>query len=243
MKSHDIKYKVIGNTIQLVEIELLAGQTVVAESGSMMYMRDNIDFETKMGDGADESFLGKLFSAGKRMMIGESIFLTHFTNRGVSSSSVAFSSPYPGTIMPIDLGKTASGVIVQKEAFLCAAFGTQISIAFTKRLGAGFFGGEGFVLERLNGDGMAFIHACGTIVEHELTNETLRVDTSCIVGFEPQINYDIRLCGNLKSAVFGGEGLFLATLSGTGKVWLQSMPLQRLIKSLTPNQPKAKEKD
>lgn len=236
MQSHEVDYKIIGNDIQLVEVELDPQETVIAEAGVMMYMDDGIDFETKMGDGSNPSqgMLGKIFQAGARVLTGESIFLTHFTNRGFGKKHVAFAAPYPGTIMPIELSHYGNNLIVQKDAFLCAALGTKVSITLNKRIGAGFFGGEGFILQRLQGDGRAFVHAGGTVVERQLNNEILRVDTGCIVGFEESIDYNIEKAGGLKSMVFGGEGLFLATLRGTGKVWLQSMPISKLIQAVAP---------
>lgn len=237
MKSHEVDYKIIGEGIQLVEIELDPQETIVAEAGAMCYMEENIDFEAKMGDGSNpnQGFFGKLVSAGSRMLTGESLFMTHFTNRGFGKKHVAFSAPYPGTIIPLNLNALGGTIICQKDAFLCAAFGTKISITFNKKMGAGFFGGEGFILEKLEGDGMAFIHAGGTVIERQLNNETLRVDTGCVVAFEPQIDFDIQKAGNLKSMVFGGEGLFLATLKGTGKIWLQSMPISKLVSVLSPS--------
>lgn len=236
MKSHEIDYKIIGDDIQLIEVELDPGETVIAEAGAMLYMEDGIDFKAQMGDGSNPGagFFDKLISAGSRVIAGESLFLTHFTNQGWGKRHVAFSAPYPGTIIPLNLAKLGGRIIVQKDAFLCAALGTKISITFNRKLGAGFFGGEGFILEKLEGDGMAFIHAGGTVIEKQLNNEVLRVDTGCIVGFEPQIDYSIEQAGGLRSMVFGGEGLFLATLRGTGKVWLQSMPIRKLIAELSP---------
>jgi len=235
MQSHEIDYKIIGHDVQLVEIELDPQEVVIAEAGAMLYMEDGIDFTTRMGDGSNPSagLFDKLLAAGSRVITGESLFLTHFTNRGWGKKHVAFSAPYPGTIIPIDLRQFGGTVIVQKDAFLCAAFGTKLSIIFNKRLGAGFFGGEGFILQQLQGDGKVFVHAGGTVIERNLNNEVLRVDTGCIVGFETSIDYDIQQAGNLKSMVFGGEGLFLATLRGTGKVWLQSMPIRKLIAQLS----------
>ncbi|GAB2520081.1 TIGR00266 family protein [Spirosoma aerophilum] len=237
MYAHEIDYKIIGEDIQIVEIELDPNETVIAEAGSMLYMEDGITFETKMGDGSqpDQGFLGKLLQAGSRMVMGESLFMTHFTNRGVGKRKVAFSAPYPGTIMPINMANVyGNTLIVQKDAFLCAALGTRLSIHFNQRLGAGFFGGEGFILEKVQSDGMAFIHAGGVVVERILNNETLRVDTGCVVGFEPSINFDVQRAGGLRSMVFGGEGLFLATLRGSGKVWIQSMPISKLVQRLSP---------
>lgn len=236
MNSHEIDYKIIGDNIQLVEVELDPEETVIAEAGAMLYMEEGISFETKLGDGStpDQGLMGKLFSAGSRLITGESIFLTHFTNHGLSKRKVSFSAPYPGKIIPIDLKELGGQIIVQKDGFLCAALGTKISIHLNRKLGAGLVGGEGFILQKLEGDGKAFVHAGGTIIEKALNNETLRIDTGCIVAYEPQINFDIETSGSLKSMVFGGEGLFLATLSGTGKVWLQSMPIRKLIQRLSP---------
>ncbi|MWN76391.1 TIGR00266 family protein [Labilibaculum sp. A4] len=235
MKSHEIDYKIIGHDIQLVEIELDPNETVIAEAGAMLYMKEGIDFQAKMGDGSepDKGLFGKLLSAASRKITGESIFITHFTHRGTGKSQVAFAAPYPGTIVPIDLEQLGGTVIVQRDAFLCAALGTKISMHFNRKLGAGFFGGEGFILQKLQGDGNAFIHAGGTLIEHELNGETIRVDTGCVVGFQEGIDFSIQQAGNLKSMVFGGEGLFLATLQGTGKVWLQSMPISKLINQLS----------
>lgn len=236
MKSHEIDYRIIGESIQLVEIELDPHETVIAEAGAMVYMESGIEFETKLGDGSNPSsgFLGKLLSAGARAITGESIFMTHFTNHGIGKRKVAFSAPYPGTVVPIDLSKVGGNLIVQKDGFLCAALGTSISLHFNRKLGAGLVGGEGFILQRLSGDGLAFVHAGGTVIEKQLNNETLRIDTGCIVAFEPTIDFDVQTSGNLKSMLFGGEGLFLATLSGSGKVWLQSMPIKKLVQALAP---------
>jgi uncharacterized protein (TIGR00266 family) len=235
MKSHEVDYKIGGHDIQYVEIELDPQETVIAEAGAMLYMKEGIDFITKMGDGSepDKGLFGKLLSAASRKITGESIFITHFTHQGTGKSHVAFAAPYPGTIVPVDLDKMGGTIIVQRDAFLCAALGTKISMHFNQKLGAGFFGGEGFILQKLQGDGMAFIHAGGTVIEHELNGESLRIDTGCVVGFQEGINFSIQRAGNLKSMVFGGEGLFLATLQGTGKVWLQSMPISKLINQLS----------
>lgn len=229
-RCHEVDYKIIGDDMQIVEVELDPGETVVAEAGAMNYMNDGITFEAKMGDGSkpDEGMFGKLLSAGKRKLTGESIFMTHFTNTGSGKKIVAFSAPYPGKIIPIDMAKIRGELLCQKDAFLCAAHGTQIGIAFTKRLGVGFFGGEGFILQRLRGDGMVFIHAGGAVIKKELHNDRIIVDTGCIVAFTGGLDYDIQRAGNLKSMFFGGEGLFLATLSGTGVVMLQSLPFSRL---------------
>jgi len=231
MRSHEVDYKVFGDDLQFVEIELDPGETVIAEAGTMMYMEDAISFEAKMGDGSKPKagFMDKLVGVGKRVFTGESLFITHFTNSAREGKKhVAFGAPYPGKIITIDLDEVNGDLICQKDSFLCAALGTEVSIAFNKKLGAGLFGGEGFILQRLRGDGMVFIHAGGTIVEKRLNNEKVLVDTGCIVAFETTINYNIQQAGNLKSMIFGGEGLFLATLQGTGRVWLQSLPFSRL---------------
>ncbi len=241
MKCHKVDYKVIGDDIQIVEVELDPGETVIAEAGVMNYMDDGITFEAKMGDGSkpDGGLFGKLMDAGKRAITGESIFLTHFTNSGSGKKSVAFAAPYPGKIIPIDMTKVNGELLCQKDAFLCAALGTEVGIAFTKRLGVGFFGGEGFILQRLRGDGMAFVHAGGTIIKKKLNNDTIRVDTGCIAAFTSGINYDIERAGSLKSMFFGGEGLFLATLSGTGVVLLQSLPFSRMADRILQHAPSA----
>lgn len=237
INSHEIDYKIFGNDIQVLEIELDPNETVIAEAGAMVYMEEGIDFEAKMGDGSNphQGFFGKLVSAGSRLITGESLFMTHFTHRGHGKGHVAFSAPYPGTILPIDLSTTRNNsLITQKDAFLAAALGTKLSIHFNQRLGSGFFGGEGFILQKMQGDGRAFIHAGGTVVEKHLNNETLRVDTGCVVAFEEGIDFSVQRAGGLKSMIFGGEGLFLATLRGTGRVWLQSMPVKKLIEALMP---------
>ena len=227
MRCHEVDYKIIGHDIQMVEIALDPDETVIAEAGTMTYIEQDIDFTAKMGDGSG-GVIGKLFGMGKRMLTGESIFLTHFCNEGKQTRHVGFSAPFPGSIIPLNLAELGEEVICQKDSFLAAAFGTEIGIAFHKRLGSGFFGGEGFILQRLRGDGMAFIHSGGTVIHKELNNETLRLDTGCLVGFSGDIDYDIALSGGLKSMFFGGEGAFLATLKGTGSVWIQSMPFSRL---------------
>ena len=230
MKSHEVDYEIIGEACQLVEIELDPGETVIAEAGAMNYLEEGIDFESKMGDGSnpDEGLMSKMFGAAKRKLTGESVFITHFTNNGSGKRRVAFSAPYPGSIVALDMAELGGRIICQKDSFLAAALGTKISITFNRKLGAGFFGGEGFILQSLEGDGKAFIHAGGTLIKKQLKGETLRVDTGCLVGFTEGINYDIERAGSLKSMIFGGEGLFLATLSGHGTVWLQSMPFSRL---------------
>ena len=231
MRSHEVDYQVFGDDLQFVEIELDPGETVIAEAGMMMYMESDIGFETKMGDGSkpNAGLMDKLVSVGKRAITGESIFMTHFTSNAPGGKKhVAFGAPYPGKIIAIDLDEANGELICQKDSFLCAALGTELSIAFNKRLGAGLFGGEGFILQRLRGDGMVFLHAGGSIVEKRLNNEKILVDTGCIVAMESTIDYNIERAGNMKSMIFGGEGLFLATLTGTGRVWLQSLPFSRL---------------
>lgn len=238
-RSHEIDYTITGDDLQFVEVELDPGETVIGEAGTMMYIEDGITFETKMGDGAepDQGMWGKLKSAGKRAITGESIFITHFTNTGADGKAkAAFAAPYPGKIVPVDLAQSGGEIIAQKEAFLCAAMGTKIDIAFQKKIGTGLFGGEGFILQKLQGDGNVFLHAGGTVTGKLLQGGTLRVDTGCIVAFDPTIEYTIERAGNLKSMVFGGEGLFLATLSGHGRVWLQSLPFSRLADRILANQ-------
>ncbi len=228
--SHVIDFRLIGDDMQLVEVTLDPGETVIAEAGSMTYMDADIGFEARLGDGSagNGGLMGKLFSAGKRMMTGESLFMTHFTNNGRARQRVAFGAPYPGKIIPVDLRANGGELTCQKDAFLCAAYGTKVDIAFQRRFGAGLFGGEGFILERLSGDGLAFVHAGGTIVKHDLRGETMRLDTGCLVAMTSGIDFDIERSGSLKSMVFGGEGLFLATVRGHGSVWIQSLPFSRL---------------
>ena len=240
MNSHKIDYKIYGDDMQIVSIELDPQETVIAEAGSMNWMDTDIKFEAKMGDGSqpDKGIFGKLLDVGKRVLTGESIFLTHFTNEGHGKKEVSFASPYPGSIIPLDLTTVNGEILCQKDAFLCAAKGTEVSIAFNKRLGSGFFGGEGFILQKLKGDGLAFLHAGGTIVERELNNEALLIDTGCIVAFTQGLDYDIQRAGNLKSMFFGGEGLFLAKIQGTGKVYLQSLPFSRLADRIIQHAPK-----
>ena len=230
MRSHEVDYQIRGNDLQFVEIELDPGESIIAEAGAMMYMEEDISFETRMGDGSEseKGAWSMLKSAGKRALAGESLFLAHFTNEGGSRRTLALASPYPGTVIPMDLGSIGGRIMVQKEAFLCAAKGTKLDIAFNRKLGTGLFGGEGFILQDIQGDGLAFLYAGGTVIEKRLIGETLRVDTGCIVAFEPQIDYSIEAAGRASTMVFGGEGLFLATLRGSGRVWLQSLPFSRL---------------
>ena len=228
MPSHQLDYEILGASAQSIEIILDPGETVIAEAGAMNYMTDGIRFETRMGDGSASGVLGKLWGVGKRMLTGESLFMTHFSNAGKTPARVAFAAPYPGTVVPIALSEIGGTLICQKDAFLCAAYGTSVGISFNKRLGAGFFGGEGFILQKLQGDGLAFVHAGGTVIRKQLNNETLRLDTGCLVGFTAGIDYDIALSGGLRSMLLGGEGIVLATLKGTGTVWIQSLPFSRL---------------
>ena len=207
----------------------------------MMYLQEGIHFEAKMGDGSNPGggFFDKLVGAGKRAITGESLFMTHFTHQGTDKKKVAFAAPYPGKIIALDLSAYGGTLLCQKDSFLAAALGTRLGIAFNKRFGAGLFGGEGFILQKLEGDGMIFMHAGGTIVQHKLKEEKLRVDTGCIVAFSPSIEYSIERAGNLKSMIFGGEGLFMATLQGTGDVWLQSLPFSRLSDRILANAPRS----
>jgi uncharacterized protein (TIGR00266 family) len=237
---HEIDYKIFGDDMQFIEIELDPMEAAVAEAGAMMYMDEGIEMETIFGDGSQQSsgFLGSLMSAGKRVIMGESLFMTVFQNRGTGKRRVAFGGPYPGKIIPIQLSQLGGELLAQKDAFLCAAKGVSLGIAFTKRFGAGLFGGEGFILERLQGDGLAFIHAGGAIYERDLgAGESMRVDTGCIVAFQPSVDYNIEYVGKIKTALFGGEGLFFATLRGPGHVWLQSLPLSRLAGRITAASP------
>ncbi len=229
----EIEYKIFGEEMQFVEITLDPQEACVAEAGAFMYMDPSIEMKTIFGDGSgqDETsgVMGKLFSAGKRVLTGESLFMTVFGNQGPQRQSVAFASPYPGRIIPLELPVHGGTVLCQKDAFLCAAKGVSVGIAFQKKLGAGLFGGEGFILQKLEGDGLAFVHAGGTVVQRELkAGEVLRLDTGCLVAFDYQIQYDIQRVPGIKTALFGGEGLFFATLTGPGTVWIQSLPFSRL---------------
>jgi len=231
MNAHEIDYKVFGEEMQYVEIELDPQESVVAESGSFMMMHDGITMNTIFGDGTnqDKGILGKLFSAGKRLLTGESLFMTVFTNNGVGKKQVSFASPYPGKIIPIDLSEFNGKFICQKDAFLCAAKGVSIGVEFSKKLGRGLFGGEGFIMQKMEGDGMGFVHAGGTMSKKVLqAGEVLRVDTGCIVGFTQTVGYDIEFVGGIKNSIFGGEGLFFAKLQGPGTVFIQSLPFSRL---------------
>lgn len=227
--AHEIDFKIEGSEMQLVEIELDPGEAAIAEAGSMMYMDSVIGMETIFGDGEEKGFVGNLVGAGKRLLTGESLFFTVFTNQGVGKKHVSFAAPYPGKIIPMNLAELDNEIICQKDAFLCAAKGVSIDIAFQKKIGVGLFGGEGFIMQRLTGDGLVFVAAGGSIVSRELeAGEQLNVDTGCIVALEKTVNYDIEYVGNIKSAIFGGEGLFYAKLTGPGTVWLQSLPFSRL---------------
>ena len=230
MQCHEIDYKILGDDIQIVEVELDPGETVIAEAGVMNYMEDDIQFEAKMGDGSDpdQGFFKGIASAVGRKMTGESIFMTHFTNHGGQKRHVGFAAPYPGKIVALDMAKIGGSITCQKDAFLCAALGTKLSATLNKKIGAGFFGGEGFILQRVEGDGKAFIHAGGTIIKKKLQGDSLRIDTGCLVAFTDGIEYSIERAGGMKSMFFGGEGMFLATLRGHGSVLLQSLPFSRL---------------
>lgn len=232
MQNHEIDYRVFGEEMQYVEVELDYNETAIAEPGAFMMMDDGIVMETMFGDGSQQqnnSLIGKLFNAGKRVLVGESLFMTAFTNVNNGKRRVSFASPYPGKIIALDLSSMNNNVICQKDAFLCAAKGVNIGIEFQRKLGTGLFGGEGFIMERLQGDGMAFLHACGHVLKKELQpGEVLKVDTGCIVGFTANVQYDIQFVGGIKNTLFGGEGLFFATLSGPGTVWIQTLPISRL---------------
>ena len=228
---HEIDYQIFGDDMQYVEVELDPQEATVAEAGGMMYMEDGIDMETVFGDGSAKQggVLGALMGAGKRLLTGESLFMTVFLNRSSQRRKLAFGAPYPGKIIPVHLPEIGGELIAQKDSFLAAAKGVSVGIAFQRKLGTGLFGGEGFIMQRLQGDGWAFVHAGGTIHERTLQQgELIRVDTGCIVAFQPSVQYDIQYVGKIKSAIFGGEGLFFATLRGPGRVWLQSLPLSRL---------------
>jgi len=231
MRSHAIDYQIHGDDLQFVEVTLDGRETVIAEAGAMMFMAPEIEMATRMGDGSkpDAGFLDGLLGVGKRILTGESLFMTHFTNQSARRASVAFGAPYPGKIVAVDLGSLGGTFLCQKQSFLCAALGTRLSIAFARRFGAGLFGGEGFILEKLEGDGLACVHAGGTVIRRGLApGERLLVDTGCIVGFEARVDYDIQMVRGVGSMLFGGEGLFLATLTGPGAVYLQSLPFSRL---------------
>lgn len=246
MNAHEIDYEICGEEMQYVEIELDPQEAVIAEAGSFMMMDTDIKMDTIFGDGSkqDTSVLGKIFSAGKRVLTGESLFMTAFLNVGRNKKQVGFASPYPGKIVPIDLSEKGGKFICQKDAFLCAAKGVSIGIEFSKRLGRGLFGGEGFIMQKLEGDGMAFVHAGGTLARKELAaGEVIKVDTGCIVGFTKDVDYDIEFVGGIKNTIFGGEGLFFATLRGPGVVYIQSLPFSRLAARVWAAAPKGGGKD
>ena len=229
--AHEIDFRIEGTEMQFVEVELDPGESAIAEAGTLMYMTDAVRMETVFGDGSQQQsgIIGSLLGAGKRLLTGESLFMTVFTNAGRKLAHVAFSAPYAGKILPLDLSNMGGEIICQKDAFLCAAKGVSIGIAFQRKIGAGLFGGEGFIMQRLQGDGLSFLHAGGSVHLMELeAGETLRVDTGCLVALLPSVTYDVQFVGGIKTALFGGEGLFFATLTGPGKVWLQSLPLSRL---------------
>ncbi|MGX5690079.1 TIGR00266 family protein [Arcticibacter tournemirensis] len=231
ISNHEIDYRIFGEEMQYVEIELDPNETAVAEPGSFMMMDDGIQMQTIFGDGSQQSggLLGKLFSAGKRLLTGENLFMTAFTNAGYGKKKVSFASPYPGKIIPVDLQLLGGRVICQKDAFLCAAKGVSVGIEFQRRLGTGLFGGEGFIMQKLEGDGMAFMHAGGHVLEKQLMpGELLKVDTGCLVGFTYGVDYNIEFIGGIRNTIFGGEGVFFATLRGPGKVWIQTLPVSRL---------------
>src|SRR6187399_2348309 len=229
---HEIEYKIFGDDMQFVEVELDPNEATVAEAGGMMYMEDGVEMETIFGDGSKQQasgIMGALMGAGKRLLTGESLFMTVFWNRSTQKRRIAFGAPYPGRIVAVHLSELGGELIAQKDSFLAAAKGVSIGIAFQKRLGVGLFGGEGFIMQRLQGDGWAFVHAGGMLQERTLTaGELLRVDTGCIVALQPTVDYDIEYVGKVKTALFGGEGLFFATLRGPGRIWLQSLPLSRM---------------
>lgn len=236
-----VDYEIFGNEMQYVEVELDPGEAAIGEAGAMMYMQDGIEMDTVFGDGSQQGgFFGKVLGAGKRLLTGEGLFTTIFHNEGRAKRRVAFASPYPGKIIPVQLSAIGGTLICQKDSFLCAAKGVALGIAFQKRLGVGLFGGEGFIMQKLEGDGMAFVHAGGTLKELVLApGESLRVDTGCVVAFQPTVDFDIQYVGKVKSAIFGGEGLFFATLTGPGKIWLQSLPLSRLANRIILSAPAA----
>ena len=241
LNSHEIDFEILGEELQSVEIELDPAETVIAEAGAFMYMEDGIVMNTLFGDGSrqDQGILNKLFSAGKRILTGESLFMTAFTNQAYGKKKVSFAAPYSGKIIPLDLAKLDNKIICQKDAFLCAAKGVSVGIAFQKRLGVGLFGGEGFIMQKLEGDGLAFVHAGGNVIERTLAaGEVLKVDTGCLVGFTSNIDYDIKFVGGIKNTLFGGEGVFFAHLSGPGKVWIQSLPFSRLADKIISSAPK-----
>lgn len=246
MTAHEIDYHIYGEEMQYVEIELDPKEVIVAEAGSFMMMENGIQMETIFGDGSKQEggILGKLLSAGKRVLTGESLFMTAYQNVGVGKKKVSFASPYPGKIVPIDLTKYEGKFVCQKDAFLCAAKGVSVGIDFSRKLGRGLFGGEGFIMQKLEGDGMAFVHAGGTLARKELrVGDILKVDTGCIVGFTKDVQYDIEFIGGIKNTIFGGEGVFFATLRGPGVVYIQSLPFSRLAGRVLQAAPQGSGKD
>lgn len=246
MNSHEIDYEIFGEEMQYVEVELDPQEAAIAEAGNFMMMDNGIKMDTIFGDGSkqNEGFLGKVLGAGKRLLTGESLFMTIFSNIGQGKKKISFASPYPGKIIPVDLTQFGGKFICQKDAFLCAAKGVSIGIEFSRKLGRGFFGGEGFIMQSLEGDGMAFVHAGGTMAKKELAvGEILKVDTGCIIGFTQTVNYDIEFVGGIRNTVFGGEGLFFATLTGPGVVYVQSLPFSRLANRVLQAAPQAGGKD
>lgn len=229
MQNHEIDYKILGEELQCVEIELDPNESAIAEPGSFMMMNDGIQMQTLFGDGNEKGFMGKLFSAGKRILTGEKLFMTVYSNATGQKQHVTFAGPYAGKIIPLDLSQLGGKIICQKDSFLCAAKGVSVGIEFQRKLGTGLFGGEGFIMQKMEGDGMTFVHSGGHVIEKELqTGEILKVDTGCIVAFTKDISYDIQFVGGIKNSIFGGEGLFYAQLSGPGKVWIQTLPISRL---------------
>ncbi|UAB83685.1 TIGR00266 family protein [Zunongwangia sp. SCSIO 43204] len=246
MNAHEIDYEIFGEEMQYVELELDPQEAAIAEVGNFMMMDNGIKMDTIFGDGSkeNEGFLGKVLGAGKRLLTGESLFMTIFSNMGQGKKKISFASPYPGKIIPIDLTQFGGKFICQKDAFLCAAKGVSIGIEFSRKLGRGFFGGEGFIMQKVEGDGMAFVHAGGTMARKELAiGETLKVDTGCIIGFTQTVNYDIEFVGGIRNTFFGGEGLFFATLTGPGVVYVQSLPFSRLANRVLQAAPQAGGKD
>jgi uncharacterized protein (TIGR00266 family) len=229
MNNHEIDYKLMGEEMQCVEIELDPQEAVIAEPGSFMMMTDGIEMQTLFGDGNEKGIMGKLFSAGKRLLTGENLFMTVYTNHSSQKRQVSFAAPYAGKIIPLNLQSLGAKVICQKDSFLCAAKGVSVGIEFQKKLGTGLFGGEGFIMQKLEGDGMAFVHSGGHVIEKNLqAGDMLKVDTGCIVAFTSTVNYDIQFVGGIKNTLFGGEGMFYAVLRGPGKVWIQTLPISRL---------------
>ncbi len=229
MNNHEIDYKIFGEEMQCVEIELDPQESVISEPGSFMMMTDGIQMQTMFGDGNEKGLMGKLFSAGKRLLTGENLFMTVYTNQSPQKRHVTFAAPYSGKIIALDLAQLGGKVICQKDSFLCAAKGVSVGIEFQKKLGTGLFGGEGFIMQKLEGDGMTFVHSGGHVIERELqAGEILKIDTGCIVAFTQNIDYDIQWVGGVKNTIFGGEGLFFAQLRGPGKVWIQTLPISRL---------------